>query len=293
MVDQDSLGYTEEEYYNISLKHGLPKRCPILRKCCRATLTRYEIGHRLGGSYLTFDEFLHSQEQYWEPEKMIKEIEVIQWHSNNILCSVRNVCPEVSLFEPDYFPFNFRQSAYGDVSYYKDSRRFEAKAKHYTDCAEFSEYVFLSSGNKINLARSKMAVNQIPEKKLEDYLENNIEALEPGLRFVERQKAIGKWSADIFASDAQGNDILIELKSKKLNRDKIHKLTGQVSKYFNGLKKTSLNLRLIVVLPRSSKDRVKELSQGLQHWIENNRVSIYEFDYLYYEEKFIFRKIIL
>lgn len=290
MADEDSKGYTEEEYYTISLKHGLPKRCPILRKCCRATLTRYEIGHRLGGSYLTFDQFLHFQGQEWEPEKMIKEIEVIDWESNDIVCSVENVCPEISLFEPKYFPFNFRQSAYGDASYYKESRRFEAKAKHYSDCAEFSEYLFLSSGNKMKAVRTTTA-DQIPEKTLEDYLANNIEALEPGLRFIERQKTIGKWSADIFASDAQGNDILIELKSKKLNRDEIHKLIGQVSKYFNSLKKASLNLKLFIVLPRTTKDKLEELSRGLQHWIENNRVGIYQFDYLFYEETFVFTKI--
>jgi len=292
MSEENALGYTENEYYNISSKHGLPKRCPILRKCCRAVLTRYEIGHRLGGSDLTFDEFLHSQGQSWDPEKMIKEIEVISWGANAIICSVRNVCPEVSLFEPDYLPRNFRQSAYGYGTYYNDTRRFEAKPKHYTDCAEFSEYLFFSSGSKSKGLVTKASVDQIPEKKLEDYLTNNIEVLEPGLKFIERQKSIGRWSVDIFASDAEGNDTLIELKAKNLNRDEIHKLTGQVSKYFNGLKKMTPNLRLIVVLPRSNKERVEDLYKGLQHWIETNKVSIYQFDYLFYEEKFVFSKII-
>lgn len=292
MAEEKSVGYTKEDYYNISLKHGLPKRCPILRKCCRAVLTRYEMGHRLGGSDMKFDEFLRSQGQSWEPEKMIKENELISWsYSHDVLCSVENVCPEVTLFEPEYLPYNFRQSAFGNGSYYKESRRFEAEAKHYSECAEFSEYLFQASGEKMKGLGTKISPVQIPEKKLEDYLANNIEALEPGLKFIKRQKPIGKWAADIFASDVEGNDILIELKSKKLNRDEIHKLTGQVSKYFNGLKKKAQNLRLLVVLPRSNNDNVDDLYQGLQHWIEDDKVSLYHFDYLFYEDKFVFTKI--
>lgn len=138
---------------------------------------------------------------------------------------------------------------------------------------------------------AKISLHQIPEKKLEDYLVNNIEDLEPGLKFIERQRAIGKWAVDMFASDSEGNNVLIELKTKNLNRDEIHKLTGQVSKYFNGLKKKAQNLRLFIVLPRSNNDKIDDLYQGLQHWIEDNKVSLYYFDYLFYDEKFLFTKI--
>lgn len=292
MAEEKSVGYTKEEYYNISLKHGLPNRCPILRKCCRAVLTRYEMGHRSGGSDMKFDEFLRSQNQSWEQEKMIKEIELISWgYAYDILCSVENVCPEVTLFEPEYLPNNFRQSAFGKGAYYKESRRFEAEAKHYSECAEFSEYLFQSSGEKMKRLGTKISIDQIPEKKLQDYLANNIEALDPGLKFITQEKPIGRGFGDIFASDAEGNDILIELKSKKLNRDEIHKLTGQVSKYFNGLKKKTQNLRLLVVMPIGNNDKLDDLCQGLQHWIENNKVGIYHFDYLFYEDKFVFTKI--
>lgn len=292
MAEEKLLGYTKEEYYNISLKHGLPKRCPILPDCCRAVLTRYEMGFRLGGNNINFEDFIHSQGQRWEPDKMIKEIEILTWsRSNDVGYSIENVCPEVALFEPDYLPSKFRQSGFGTGSYDKELRRFEAEAKHYSECAEFSQYLFKSSGAKMKGPGAKVSFDQIPEKKLEDYLANNIEALEPGLNFIARQKSIGKWTVDIFASDAEGNEILIELKSKKLNRDEIHKLTGQVSKYFNALKKKANNLRLFVVLPRINKDKVDDLCQGLQHWIENNKVRLYHFDYLFYEEKFVFTKI--
>lgn len=123
------------------------------------------------------------------------------------------------------------------------------------------------------------------------YFFGGIEALEAGLRFIERQKTIGKWSADIFASDKQGNDVLIELKTKNLNRDEIHMLTGQVSKYFNGLKKKTQNLRLVIVLPQSNKNRIDDLYKGLHHWIELNKVTLYQFDYFLYDKKFVFSKI--
>lgn len=292
MAEDKSVGYTKEEYYKISSKHGLPNRCPILRKCCRATLTRYEIGHKLGGSDMTFEDFLHSQGQSWDMNNMIKEIEILFWRdSHDVLTSVENVCPEVTLFEHDYMPHKFKQSAYGNGSYYKESRRFEAEAKHYSECAEFSEYIFKTSKENIKGLNTNKSLRQIPEKTLEDYLASNIEALEAGLKFIERQKTIGKWSADIFASDKQGNDVLIELKAKNLNRDEIHMLTGQVSKYFNGLKKKAHNLRLIIVLPRSNKNRIDDLYKGLHHWIELNKVTLCQFDYFLYDKKFVFSKI--
>lgn len=292
MTEDKSIGYTKEEYYKISSKNELPKRCPILRKCCRAVLTRYKIGHDSGGSDMTFDEFLQSQGQSWDMDKMIKEIEMPSWkYAHDVLTSVENVCPEVTLFEPEYMPNKFIQSAYGSGSYYKESHSFEAEAMHYSECAEFSEYIFQSSKEKFKELDTKKVLNQIPEKHLEDYLANNIEALEPGLKFIERQKSIGKWSADIFASDIQGNDVLIELKSKNLNRDEIHMLTGQVSKYFNGLKKKAHNLRLIIVLPKSNKDRFDDLYQGLHHWVEQNKVTLFQFDYFLYDKKFMFSKI--
>lgn len=292
MNNDRSMGYTKEEYYQISEKNGLPKRCPILKDCCRAVKTRYEMGFRLGGGDTSFEKFLDSQGQRWDPDNMIKEIEQISWsYAHDVLSSIENTCPEVTLFEPDYLHLHFIQAAFGRASYYKDTRRFVAEAKHYSECAEFSAYMFQTSRDKIKRVSTKISLEQIPEKELEDYLADNIEVLEPDLKFIARQKSIGKWAADILASDTQGNDVLIELKSKKLNRDEIHMLIGQVSKYFNGLKKKAQNLRLIIVVPQSNKDKLDDLYQGLQHWIENNKVTLYHFDYILYDRKFVFFKV--
>ncbi|MDR4509379.1 MAG: HNH endonuclease [Candidatus Brocadiaceae bacterium] len=79
-----------------------------------------------------------------------------------LLTSVENVCPEVALFEPEFMPHNFIQSAYGNGSYYKESRRFEAEAKPYSECAEFSEYLF----HKIGQLKIRGTTNQTKRKRL-------------------------------------------------------------------------------------------------------------------------------
>jgi len=156
MKDNDNRGYTKEEYYQISAKHGLPKRCPILRNCCRAIETRYYMGFRIGNNIYTFEDFLESQNQRWEPDTMITSIEQITWsYAPDVLMSIQNVCPEVTLFEGEYLPFKFRQAAFGEASYYKETRRFEATAKHYSECAEYSEYSFQKGMTKTSQKKRK------------------------------------------------------------------------------------------------------------------------------------------
>jgi len=293
MDNNGNIGYTKDEYYQISEKQGLPKRCPILANCCRAVETRYQMGMRLGRSDISFDEFIHSYNQKWDPANMIRSIEQVSWsYTHDVLTSVKNACPEVTLFEPEYLPFNFRQSAFGNGSYYKDTRRFEAEAKHFGECAEFSEYLFQTSEDKIKGLGTKNTLVQIPEKKLEEYLANNIEVLEPGLKFIERQKTIGKWKVDIFASDASGCDVLIELKSKLLNRDEIDKLCGQVSRYYHRLKSKTRDLRMFIVVPKDNRDFITNLHHGLKPLIDNDKVIIFQFDYTLYGKEFNFSKVI-
>lgn len=295
MDENKTIGYSKEDYYKISAKEGLPKRCPILGKCIKAVWTRYVLGFKVVGDDITFDAFLSFEGQYWEPEKMIKQIDQMEWSEPNksgdiVFFFASNICPEVTLFEEKYLPRGlYHPSACGDVSYYYESKRSEVISKHYSECAEFSQYYFENMGQrKIKIAS---IIEQIPEKSLEDYLVNNIEALDTGLKVIDRQKPIGKWIVDIFASDSLGGDVIIELKSKNLNRSENLKLTGQVSKYFNRLKKSSNNLRLIIVVPGGNKDMLDELYHGLQHWIENNKVCLYQFDYILYDKKFVFSKV--
>lgn len=142
-ANEHAIGYTKEEYYHISLKLGLPNRCPIRSKCYRAIQTKYEIGFKLGGSEVSFDEVLDSEGVREEPDRLIKPVQKIAWfYSHDVLTSVSNVCPEITLFEPDYLPLHFSQSAFMNAVFYKETRHFEAEPAHYTECAEFCEYQF-------------------------------------------------------------------------------------------------------------------------------------------------------
>lgn len=152
-------GYTNEEYYAISSKHGLPLRCPILRKCSRAVWSRYILGCRLGGDNTSFEKFIAMNDLYWSPEEMIPEIEQMTWHpSNTAFCDIENCCPEIPLFEPQYLPGAFISSAFSSATFFKDSNRFEAIPKHFSECAEFSEYRF-SRGRQKDMRRKT-----IPQK---------------------------------------------------------------------------------------------------------------------------------
>lgn len=295
-MDEDKIiGYSKEDYYKVSAKEGLPKRCPILGKCIKAVWTRYVLGFKVVGHDISFDEFLSIEGQYWEPEKMIKQIDQMEWSEPNksgdiVFLFASNICPEVTLFEGKYLPHGLHPpSACGEVHYYDESKQSAVTPKHYSECAEFSKYYFENMGQR--KIKMPSAIEQIPEKTLEDYLVNDIESLETGLKFIDRQKPIGKWTVDIYASDSLGNDVIIKLKSKTLYRSEVLMLTGQVSKYFNRLKKKANNLRLIIVVPGSNKDKLDELYHGLKHWIENDKVCLYQFDYILYERKFVFSKV--
>lgn len=293
MKGDNESGYTKEEYYQISSKHGLPNRCPLLDNCRRAFETRYEMDIGFSESQISFEEFLRSVGQTCSPDTMIKTIgQVPSSRSNGALTVVADVCPEVMLFEQKYLPTNFRQSAFGYASYYEDTHRFQAESKHYRECAEFSEFSFRLKG-RCRTGDSKLTylTSQMPEKVLEDYLENNLERLESGLKFLERQKQIGKWRADIVASDSTGVDVLIELKSKVLNKDETDKLCGQVSRYYHHLKSKTRDLRVFIVIPRNDSDVIDNLYHGLKPWIDSNKVTVFEFDYSLYGKEFMFSKL--
>jgi len=291
--DNNEIGYTKEEYYQISAKQGLPTRCPILRNCLRAFETRHKMVTEFNGGGIPFEEFLRSLGETRSPDTMIKSAE--QRPSclvGGAVTAMSNVCPEVMLFESEYLPREFRQSAFANASYYDDSLRIQAEPKHYRECAEFAEFSFCQKGRrKVRDANLSRLTQQIPERALEDYLENHLEELEPGLKLLKRQKRIGKWKADIFASDSAGVDVLIELKSKAMNRDDADKLCGQVSRYYNHLKSDTRDLRVFIVIPRNNNGITDNLYHGLKPWIENNKVTVFQFDYSLYGREFTFSRL--
>jgi hypothetical protein len=247
------------------------------------------------GHDISFKEFLSVEGQYWEPQKMIQEIEQIECSVPNkygdiVFWFASNICPEVTLFEEKYLPRGLRPpSACGDVDYDYESKRAVVTPKHYSECAEFSAYWVTTVGPM--KTRKSSQPQQLQEKDLEDFIVDNLALLEPGLKFIERQKNIGKWKADIFATDLSGADVLIELKAKLLNRDEIDKLCGQVSRYYHRLKPTAHDLRMFIVVPTNNRDLIVNLYHGLKLWIDNAKVAVFQFDYNLYSKTFVFSKV--
>ena len=130
---------------------------------------------------------------------------------------------------------------------------------------------------------------KISEKFLENYLEKNLSNLESGLQFVSRQKFISTGRVDIVARDIEGSNIFIELKTDTSDKLGIDKLCGQVSRYFNRLKRDKTKMYLVI--PIASNNRLQKIYDCLQHWIEIEQVRIYQFDYMIYSKQFIFSEV--
>ncbi len=83
------------------------------------------------------------------------------------------------------------------------------------------------------------------ERDLEDYLSRNLDAVEEGLKLVERQKELpGIGRLDILARDRNGNFVVIELKAGQADE----KAVGQLQAYMEYLREQSYeNVRGILI----------------------------------------------
>jgi len=103
------------------------------------------------------------------------------------------------------------------------------------------------------------------EKTLEDFLEFNLEFLEPGLRFVERQYPTSTGPLDILARDARKRWVVIELK-----RDRAaDRVIGQLLRYrafivAERAKGSEHRVRGFVVAPQPDR-RLVEAARGAPH----------------------------
>lgn len=70
------------------------------------------------------------------------------------------------------------------------------------------------------------------EQEIEDFLSNNLEIIEPGLRLIRRQYKTKYGVLDLLCLDKEGNKVAIEVK-KEANTNS----PGQLSKYVFALKK--------------------------------------------------------
>ncbi|KOS61581.1 hypothetical protein AN161_17970 [Lysinibacillus sp. FJAT-14222] len=92
------------------------------------------------------------------------------------------------------------------------------------------------------------------ERKLEDYLQNNISLIEEGMTFIDRQVPVDHGFIDIVARDKNGSKCVIELKS--VNNDK--RLPYQCLYYPTQIKG---NTRMLVVAPDYREDMLVSLNK--------------------------------
>lgn len=84
----------------------------------------------------------------------------------------------------------------------------------------------------------------VNEKVIEEYLEDNITDLEPGLKVVGRQYSTLTGPIDLLAKDKEGNHVIIELKKNRAS----DRVVGQVSRYVTDIRRTmNPNVRVIIV----------------------------------------------
>jgi len=145
----------KEQYQNKSKKMDLPPRCPLMGNCERWAQTIF--------FYKYFDSYLYKNKSIDFVERLIEGdiigidfnetcIKVVAEHPEflraNEQVSYRNMCPEVNLFDDEYaLPF-----AKGTASISGEFDEYRIKfgkpglnnysEKHYSECLEFSQYVF-------------------------------------------------------------------------------------------------------------------------------------------------------
>lgn len=98
-------------------------------------------------------------------------------------------------------------------------------------------------------------VNLVTEEQVEDYLIRNIDKLEKGMKFLDRQVVIEEGRIDILAEDEEGTKVILEI---KINEDK--NIIWQ-SKYYPKMFKEKYNLdkvRMITLCPSYS-SKIKTL----------------------------------
>jgi len=159
----------KEEYYRIGSKEGLPyKKCPLIKYCVRRAYTIYfyndyeELDH-LNNIVLTLQK--HNELVSDFEEKAIHlEGEPPEWSKSPSILTYSNMCPEVNLFESSALPFaKGTASTAGSFSTDKPSVFRNIENRHFTECNEYSKYIFDNKydGAKIrSVKKSRTGISQ-------------------------------------------------------------------------------------------------------------------------------------
>lgn len=268
-------------HYGGRLCHKLSKRAIIYKQgndwYVKLRIANNRIHRRVGDSYVEAVQFVRKMKQDHEKQKT-KNLwkRGNSWYCNFQIGGVRiQRKAGDTLNEAADFVRRIKE----EYKYQKVRRKFASKLGIKAEnLKKYSAY---------DLAK---VPDKIPEIYLENYLENNLEQIEKGLKFIDRQVFMPTGRLDLIGQDTQGNTIYFELKTDTSDKLGIDKLCGQVSRYFN--MSTPAKLKMYLVIPIVSRQRLDKIYKTLEHWIENDFVRVYHFDYSIYGKQFTFDRVI-
>ena len=144
MRNSHSSVMKKDEYFRLSNVEGLPKRCPILDFCVRRAITMY-----FYGDYQEPD-ILHALKGYLPNNFNDKSISCIGespvWNAPESRKHgyFNGMCSEVNLFDHEHQLGGMEGTAScgGTWDYESEPRKLHLNFKHFSECAEFSKYVF-------------------------------------------------------------------------------------------------------------------------------------------------------
>lgn len=108
-------------------------------------------------------------------------------------------------------------------------------------------------------------IEYVDEAEIRDYLYENPESLEPGLRPLAREKPVGDGYVDIYAVDKNGNPVVIEVKRVTAGVEAVKQLYRYVET-IRGSAATPAKVRGLLVAPNITRDALALLnSLGLEY----------------------------
>ena len=108
-------------------------------------------------------------------------------------------------------------------------------------------------------------IEYVDEAEIRDYLYENLDILEPGLKPLAREKPVGEGYVDIYAADKNGDPVVIEVKRVTAGVEAVKQLYRYVET-IRGNAATPTRVRGILVAPNITKDALALLnSLGLEY----------------------------
>jgi len=130
-------------------------------------------------------------------------------------------------------------------------------ARHLISEDEYWIFDYTKNPSQLKIQFEKL---KIREKEYQEFIGNNVELVEPGLKVVQREYRLPTGPIDFLCLDKDGKEVGLELKYPKAQSKDVRQLDGYVKEYSNG-QNYSHNIRGILVAPEISEKVEENLSK--------------------------------